>query len=128
MVIRDGYRARGHDYTRRFPWIVEAARKRRQRQFIIDGEAVLPALHSISDFDDLHSSKQDEAMQLYAFDIMALDGEDDLRALPLSMRETNQVSSWVRRRPVFDSRIPSATCRRRFARNASLGCPLKPFQ
>jgi len=29
MLIRDGYRVRGHDYTRRFPWIVEAARKRR---------------------------------------------------------------------------------------------------
>jgi ATP-dependent DNA ligase len=30
----------------------------------------------------------DEAVQLYAFDILALDGED-LRSLPLSMRKTN---------------------------------------
>jgi hypothetical protein len=81
-----------------------------------------------TDFNALHSRKHDHEVQLYAFDILALDGEDDLRALPLSMRKTSRVSSWVRRRPVFDSRIPSATCRRRFARNAPLGYPLKPFQ
>jgi hypothetical protein len=71
MVIRDGDRVRllsrgGCDYTRRFPWVVEAARKREQRQFIIDGEAVLLAFHGISDFDGLHSGKQDEAVQFYA--------------------------------------------------------------
>jgi ATP-dependent DNA ligase len=50
----DGYRLRierqgktvrlitenGHNWTDRFPWIVEAARKNRERQFVIDGEAV----------------------------------------------------------------------------------------
>ena len=46
MVIRDGDRVRllsrgRNDYTKRFPWIVEAALKRRHKQFIIDGEAVL---------------------------------------------------------------------------------------
>ena len=55
-MIRDGDRVRlilrgGHDYAKRFPWIVEAARKRPQRQFIIDGEAVLLVFHGISDFD-----------------------------------------------------------------------------
>ena len=88
-----------HDWSGRFPWIVESALRNRHTQFVIDGEAVLLTLDGISDFNGLHSRRQDEAVQLYAFDIMALDGEDDLRALPLSMRKTNQVSSWVRRRP-----------------------------
>jgi ATP-dependent DNA ligase len=42
----------------------------------------------IADFNALHSRRHDEAVQLYAFDILALDGED-LRSLPLSMRKTN---------------------------------------
>jgi ATP-dependent DNA ligase len=36
----------------------------------------------------LYSRKCDDQVQLYAFDILALDG-DDLRQLPLSMRKTN---------------------------------------
>jgi hypothetical protein len=36
----------------------------------------------------LHSWKHDEEAQLYAFELLALDGED-LRGLPLSMRKTN---------------------------------------
>ena len=79
IVIRDGDRVRlisrgGHDYTKHFPWIIEAARKRRQRQFIIDGEAVLLVFHGTSDFDGLHSGKYDEEVRLHAFDILALDG------------------------------------------------------
>ena len=42
----------------------------------------------VADFKALHSRKHDVEVQLYAFDIMALDG-DDLRSLPLSMRKTN---------------------------------------
>ena len=41
---RDGDRVRlmtrgGYDWTERFPWIVEAARRNGVKQFIIDGEA-----------------------------------------------------------------------------------------
>jgi ATP-dependent DNA ligase len=91
MVIRDGERVRlisrgGIDYASRFPWIVEAARKRPQRQFIIDGEAVLLVFQGTSDFDGLHSGKHDDEVRLYAFDILALDG-DDLRQLLLSTRK-----------------------------------------
>jgi len=64
----------------RFPRIVETALK--NRQFVIDGEAV-PGVDGISDFSGLHSRRHDETVQLYAFDILALDGED-LRDLPLS--------------------------------------------
>ena len=44
---RDSKRVRliakgGYDWTKRFPWIVEAALKNRQDHFVIDGEAVIP--------------------------------------------------------------------------------------
>jgi ATP-dependent DNA ligase len=42
----------------------------------------------VSDFNALHSGKHNEEVQLYAFDILALDG-DDLRPLPLSMRKAH---------------------------------------
>jgi hypothetical protein len=48
---------------------------------------VLLTFDGIPDFDALHSRRHDEQVQLYAFDILALDGED-LHELPLSMRKT----------------------------------------
>ncbi|WP_312015711.1 RNA ligase family protein [Bradyrhizobium liaoningense] len=98
----DGYRLRvernsdrvrlitrnGHDWTERYPRIVEAALKNRQKQFVIDGEAVILGVDGVSDFNVLHSRKLDQDVQLYAFDCLALDGED-LRPLPLSMRKAN---------------------------------------
>ena len=41
-----------------------------------------------SDFNALHSNKQNGEVQLCAFDVLAIGGED-VRALPLSMRKTN---------------------------------------
>jgi hypothetical protein len=40
----------------------------------------------VSDFDGPRSGKYNEEVRLYAFDILALDG-DDLRKLPLSIRK-----------------------------------------
>src|SRR5215813_1641200 len=92
-VERDGDRVRlitrgGYDWTKRFPWIVEAALKNRNRQFVLDGEAVILRVDGVSDFNALHSRKQNHEVQLCAFDVLAMDGED-LRSLPLSMRKTN---------------------------------------
>jgi bifunctional non-homologous end joining protein LigD len=93
IVHRDGGRVRlftrnGHDWTIRYPLIVEAALRNRQTSFVIDGEAVLLGLDGISDFNGLHSQRHDDEVMLYAFDILALDG-DDLRKLPLHLRKTN---------------------------------------
>src|SRR6516164_7568707 len=44
----------------------------------------------------LHSRQNNDEVQLYAFDILALDGED-LRSLPLSMRKTNLARLLARR-------------------------------
>ena len=99
---RDGDRVRlitrgGYNWTDRYPWIVEAALKNRHRQFVIDGEAVVLGVDGVADFDALHSRKHDHEVQLYAFDIMALDGKD-LRVFPLSMRKSN-LSRLLARRP-----------------------------
>jgi len=99
---RNGDRVRlstrgGYNWTDRFPWIVEAALKNRQKQFVIDGEAVILGVDGISDFNALHSGKHNEEVQLCAFDLLAMDG-DDLRDLPLSMRKTN-LSRLLARRP-----------------------------
>ena len=58
--------------------------------------AVGLGVDGVADFDALHSRKHDEEVQLYAFDILALDG-DDLRRLPLSMRKTNLARLLVHR-------------------------------
>jgi ATP-dependent DNA ligase len=78
----------GYDWTGRFPWIGHAALKNRQSHFVIDGEAVILGIDGRSDFNALHSGKQNAEVQLCAFDVLAMGGED-LRSLPLSMRKTN---------------------------------------
>jgi ATP-dependent DNA ligase len=101
-VERDGDRVRlitrgGYDWTKRFPWIVEAALKNRQKRFVIDGEAVILGVDGISDFNALHSGRHNEEVQLCAFDVLAIDG-DDVRKLPLAMRKAN-LERLLARRP-----------------------------
>ena len=102
IVHREGKRVRlftrnGHDWTKRYPLIVEAALKNRASSFVVDGEAVLLGVDGVSDFDGLHSRRHDAEVQLYAFDALMLDGED-LRRLPLSMRKAN-LARLLRGRP-----------------------------
>ena len=82
-VKYDGYRLRlkrdgdhvrliargGYNWTDRYRGIVEAARKIRQKRFVIDGEAVILGVDGISDFDALHSGKHNDELQLCAFDM-----------------------------------------------------------
>jgi ATP-dependent DNA ligase len=93
MVIRERDRVRlktmlGHDWTDRYPWIVETARKLKPSQFILDGEAVVFNVDGKSDFNALHSCKYDHEVQFYAFDMLTGDG-DDFRRLTLSMCKAN---------------------------------------
>jgi ATP-dependent DNA ligase len=64
------------------------AGKNRQKHFVIDGEAVIVGIDGISGFNELHSRKHDHEVQLYAFNILAMGGED-LRLLPVHMRKAN---------------------------------------
>jgi ATP-dependent DNA ligase len=101
MLVRQDDRVRlitkdGHDWSKRFPWIVETARKIRQKHFVLDGEAVVLGVDGISDFNALHSRKHDAEVQFYPFDMLAGDG-DDHRKLPLSVRKTNLARLLARR-------------------------------
>jgi len=69
IVQREGARVRlitrnGHDWSHRFPWIVESALKNRQKHFVIDGEAVVLGVDGIADFNALHSRRHDEGVAL----------------------------------------------------------------
>jgi ATP-dependent DNA ligase len=86
----------GYDWSKRFPWIVEAALKNRQKHFVIDGEAVILGVDGYSDFNALHAGKHNDEVQLLAFDVLAMDG-DDLRKLSLSMRKANLARLLARR-------------------------------
>ena len=101
IVQREGKRVRlftknGHDFTGRYPLIMESALRIRADHFVLDGEAVLLGVDGISDFDGLHSRQHDDEVQLYAFDILALDG-DDVRKLPLHLRKNNLARLLARR-------------------------------
>jgi bifunctional non-homologous end joining protein LigD len=93
QVERDGDRVRlftrgGYEWTRRFPWTAEAALRNRRKQFVLDGEAVIPGVDGIADFNALHSGMQKVEVQLCVFDVLAVDGED-VRDLLLSMRKVH---------------------------------------
>ena len=86
----------GYDWSSRYPWILESALRNRQRQFVIDGEAVVLGVDGNSDFAALHSRRHDDQVQFYAFDMLAGDG-NDMRGLPLSLRKTNLARLLARR-------------------------------
>jgi bifunctional non-homologous end joining protein LigD len=91
LVRRDGdhvrlFTRRGYDWTKKYPWIVESARKLKARSFLIDGEAVLCGADGISDFNTLHSQAYNNRVFLYGFDLLQLD-DDDWRERPLEKRK-----------------------------------------
>ncbi|BAR62866.1 hypothetical protein NK6_9730 [Bradyrhizobium diazoefficiens] len=101
-VERNGKTARlftrnGHDRTTRFFWIVQAALKNREQQFVIDGGAVVHGVDGVSDFNAQHSRWHDNEVQLYAFDVLALGGED-LRQTAAESAQGNVVSHIPRAR------------------------------
>jgi bifunctional non-homologous end joining protein LigD len=101
IVQREDKRVRlwtrnGHNWTDRYPLIVEAALRNRNSSFVIDGEAVLLGVDGVSDFNGLHSRKHDDEVQFYAFDMLVSEAED-LRKLPLTMRKTNLARLLARR-------------------------------
>ena len=114
-IERDGATVRlitrgGHDWTRRFPWIVEAALRNRSKQFVIDGEAVILGVNGISDFNALHSGKQNAEVQLCAFDVLAIDGED-VRGSPAVDAQSQPGETAARPRRTASSSIRSRQAR-----------------
>jgi bifunctional non-homologous end joining protein LigD len=129
IVQRDGDRVRlftrnGHDWSDRYPWIVDSARRLRQKQFVIDGEAAVLGVDGISDFAALYSRRHDEEVRFYAFDMLAGDG-DDMRSLPLSIRKANLARLLARRSDgIFIAQFESVEVAADIQRRASNGIVL----
>jgi bifunctional non-homologous end joining protein LigD len=77
----------GHDWTGRYPLIVQAARTLRAQSFLLDGEAVNCNEEGVPDFDVLRHRKNDPTVFLYAFDLIELEGRD-LRKDPIEKRKS----------------------------------------
>jgi bifunctional non-homologous end joining protein LigD len=70
---------------------------RRHRPSTLDGEACVCGADGVAIFDALHRHGTVSEAMLYAFDLLALDGED-LRALPLGDRKKRLARLLARRR------------------------------
>jgi bifunctional non-homologous end joining protein LigD len=86
--VRDGrvrlYTINGADWSKRYPLIVEAARKI-DGSVILDAEVVWIGSDGAANFDALHSRVNDQGAVALAFDL-SLDGED-FRQEPFSERK-----------------------------------------
>jgi ATP-dependent DNA ligase len=76
-----------YDWTNRYPRIAHALQRLRVESITIDGEAVWVGPGGIADFDKLHSRAVDDDVQLYAFDLLELNGTD-MRGEPLERRRS----------------------------------------
>ena len=79
------YTMNGHDWTDRYPRVVEEA-GRIKCQAVIDAELVCLDEHGKADFDKLHSRCFDEQAIACGFDLLRHKG-DDLRRTPLTERK-----------------------------------------
>src|SRR5215213_1672897 len=87
--IRDGrvrlFTRNGHDWTDRYPWIIADVSSLPVSHAVMDAECCCDGPDGVTDFNALHSRLNDSEAFAYAFDLLALDG-DDLRLLPLHER------------------------------------------
>jgi bifunctional non-homologous end joining protein LigD len=86
----------GHDFTDRYPLIVDAVRSLPGESCILDGEAIVVDLDGLSVFDLLRYRRHDHAATLCAFDLIELDGTD-LRRNPIEERK-ERLASLLRQR------------------------------
>jgi bifunctional non-homologous end joining protein LigD len=96
MVRRDPAGVRlltrnGHDWSARYPLILEAASELRARSCLIDGEAVACDDNELAVFERLRRKHDARAAFLYAFDLVELDGVD-LRREPIETRKATLAS------------------------------------
>jgi bifunctional non-homologous end joining protein LigD len=81
----------GHDWSPRYPLIVQAVNALRLRSCLIDGEAVCCNDDGLAVFQKLRQRPNDPRVFLYAFDLLELDGAD-LRREPLEVRKATLAS------------------------------------
>lgn len=80
------YSRRGMDLTRRYPRIVEGARRLKVSSALLDGEGIVYDSQGMPNFDLMHARQHDHAVSLVAFDLLELDG-DDVRQRSLAERK-----------------------------------------
>ncbi|WP_181708758.1 non-homologous end-joining DNA ligase [Chthonobacter rhizosphaerae] len=90
IITPDDVRAftrNGHDWTDRYPRIVDAAAALDCGSAVIDGEAIVQNERGASDFKALRTALHGRSSRIvmFAFDLLRLDGED-LRSRPLVER------------------------------------------
>ena len=76
----------GVDWTARYPWIVEDVARLNVGNAILDAECVCDGKNGVTDFERLMARVNDASAYAYAFDLLAIDG-DDTRKLPLLERK-----------------------------------------
>jgi ATP-dependent DNA ligase len=102
MAWRDGddvrlYTRRGNDWSDRYPAVAAALRALKVGSCLIDGELVVSDDAGVSSFERLRLRRHDHVAFLYAFDLLAADGED-LRREPLEIRKAT-LASLLRKPP-----------------------------
>jgi bifunctional non-homologous end joining protein LigD len=76
----------GHDWSPRYPLILETVNRLKVRSCLIDGEAVACDENGLAVFERLRRKREGRHVFLYAFDLLEPDGQD-LRREPLETRK-----------------------------------------
>ena len=102
----------GHDWSQRYPLIVEAVNRLKVRSCLIDGEAVACDENGLAVFQRLRRKPTGKHVFLYAFDLLELDGQD-LRREPIETSKATLASLLRGSLPglrLNDQPIPAMSC------------------
>jgi ATP-dependent DNA ligase len=81
----------GHDWSIRYPLVVEAVNHFKVRSCLIDGEVVCCDEKGVAAFQLLRHRRNEPKAFLYAFDLLELNGTD-LRRKPIEVRKATLAS------------------------------------
>ena len=118
----------GHDWSARYPLILEAVNRLKVRSVLIDEEAVACDDNGLAVFERLRRKREGRHVFLFAFDLLELNGED-LRREPFETRKATLASLLPARIPgTSSSAMPArwgskASSRSGLARVTSPGAP-----
>jgi len=97
----------GHDWSPRYPLIVEAVNRLKARSCLIGGEAVACDDNGVAVFQRLRRKPSGKHVFLFAFDLLELDGED-LRREPFETRKATLASCFA---DAYRACASTSTCR-----------------
>jgi ATP-dependent DNA ligase len=112
----------GHDWSQRYPLVVEAVNHLKVRSCLIDGEVVCCDERGLATFQLLRHRRNEPQALLYAFDLLELNGAD-LRREPIEVRKATLASILRKSRPGNATRHVTRPCR-----HAQLPSPSPPMQ